>query len=69
MLRPIFSLIASAFLLLSAACETAPERAAAEGWISGRVIDVDGKPLQATIDVGAQRFVTNGRGRYAIAPE
>ena len=69
MLRPIFSLIVTAFLLLSAACETPPERAAAEGWISGRVIDVDGKPLQGTIDVGDQRFVTNGAGRFVIAPE
>ncbi|MFN3214434.1 MAG: CapA family protein [Henriciella sp.] len=67
MLRLIFSALALAVSPLVAGCQTTAE-APAEGWLSGRVVDVSGAPLSATITIGAQAYETDERGQFSVSP-
>jgi poly-gamma-glutamate capsule biosynthesis protein CapA/YwtB (metallophosphatase superfamily) len=67
MLRPIFRLLALTSLVLATACQTMPD-SSADGWISGRVVDVAGNPINASLSIGDAVFTTDATGRFAITP-
>ncbi|MEL7540922.1 MAG: CapA family protein, partial [Pseudomonadota bacterium] len=67
MLRLICKLLAIVSTLVIATCQTTPA-IEAEGWISGRVLDAEGRPLNATLEINGQAFNTDSQGRFAITP-
>lgn len=67
MLRPIFRLLVLASLVLTTACQAMPD-SSADGWISGRVVDVAGNPINASLRIGDAVFTTDATGRFAITP-
>ncbi|MEM7327592.1 MAG: CapA family protein [Pseudomonadota bacterium] len=67
MLRLICSFFAVALVPLLSTCQTLPEPED-KGWLSGRVLNVEGKPLSASIEIGNQRFTTDDQGRFSISP-
>lgn len=67
MLRLICKLLAIVSTLVIATCQTTPA-IEAEGWISGRVLDAEGRPLNAMLEINGQAFNTDRQGRFAIAP-
>lgn len=69
MLRQIFSVLCLASVLPLAACQSSAAPALPEPWLEGRVVDTTGAPLQAQLQIGAQRFETDKEGRFSISPE
>jgi poly-gamma-glutamate capsule biosynthesis protein CapA/YwtB (metallophosphatase superfamily) len=67
MLRLIFSALAVGATPLLAGCQTTIE-APAEGWLLGRVVDISGTPLSATLTIGARTYKTDQQGRFVISP-
>lgn len=67
MLRLICKLLTIVSTLVIATCQTTPA-IEAEGWISGRVLDAEGRPLNATLEINGQAFNTDRQGRFAITP-
>ena len=67
MRRLICSVFALTLIPLLAACQSTLE-AQAEGWLSGRVVDTEGRPLAAQIGIGDQRVTTDAQGRFASSP-
>ena len=67
MRRLICSVFALTLIPLLAACQSTLE-AQAEGWLAGRVVGTEGRPLAAQIGIGDQRVTTDAQGRFAISP-
>lgn len=67
MLRQTFKLLALASLALTTGCQAIPDTPA-DGWISGRVVDVAGKPINASLSIGDTVFTTDANGRFDITP-
>lgn len=67
MLRLIFSAVALAFTPAIAACQSVQETQE-PGWVSGRVVDVNGNPISAVLSIGDERFAVDSDGSFAVTP-
>lgn len=67
MLRLICSVLALSLTPVLAGCQSVLE-APADGWLTGRVVDVDGAPVSAKITLEGLKTATNDQGRFALSP-
>ena len=67
MLRLICSVLALLLTPVLAGCQTTLE-AQADGWLTGRVVDVNGAPISAKITLEGLETATDDQGRFALSP-
>ncbi|GAB5456571.1 MAG: hypothetical protein Hens2KO_28000 [Henriciella sp.] len=67
MLRLICSFLALTAAPLIAACQSV-NAAPQTGWLSGQVVDENGRRLDATLTIGDTQFSTGPNGAFSIAP-
>lgn len=63
----ITRLIALGSLAFMSACQSIADGGEAD-WLSGRVVDLEGAPVQAEITIGDEQFSTDPQGYFSIAP-
>lgn len=67
MLRLICSFLALTVAPLISACQSVNAEPQT-GWLSGQVIDENGRPLDATLTIGDTQYSTGVHGTFSIAP-
>jgi len=68
MLRLIFSALLYLAVPIVAACQST-SYTDETAWVSGRIVDTAGDPLEAELKIGDQRFSTDPQGYFSISPE